>query len=175
MFEWYEAVFLFAAGAVLSLVGSYIQRLWSRKDKVEEDEREAQRRDREEQQAARRQHRKERVKAYIDYLDLAGKVVGAAVIRKSGQKMYADNMLGVQQNVTEDDWLKGLNSRYPRPNVYEMTGALFSALSVARTGEMRQALMDVMVPLAQENVDGPAAMSAIAAAEKMVEDFISSG
>lgn len=174
MVDVWQAVLLLLAGAVIGLGSSFVQRLWTKSDILEAEERQEERRIREEEREKIRQRREKTMKPLLDFLDVAKRYVASEGLKATYKRTYQDNLGNVQDKMTEEQWLDEMNKKYPGPTMSDVVLAFSAAGATASTQDILKALQSAMMSLGPEQLaQGKSnAYSAISAVERAIEQYV---
>lgn len=174
MVDVWQAVLLLLAGSLIGLGVSFVQRLWTKSDILEAEERQAERRKREEERETIRQRREKTMKPVFDFLDVAKRYIASEGLKATHKHTYQENLGGVQAMMTEEQWLGEMNKKYPGPTMSDVVLAFSAAGATASTQEILNALHSAMKSLGPEQLaqGRPDAYSAISAVERVLEQYL---
>jgi hypothetical protein len=160
MVDWWQAFLLLAAGALLGLAATYVQRRWSRSDTLEAAQREHRYKVAEERREAVRRHRRERVQAILDFLMLA--------------KQYRAQK-EIEQVAHRDDGWDWQSMGLPALDDEHVTHAGLVAMASAPTQQLYNAVMEAWWAVTDKEKSPEALRKAVAAirlVDNLVERYI---
>jgi hypothetical protein len=183
MVDLWQAIVLLAAGTLLALASGYVQRWWSKSDTLEaeerqatrrhqEEEREALRRTEEEKRQATRQYRRERVRAILDFLELAKKYQAREATKHHIEGFYERNVDGVKEKLSLEHFRKsiiGQDATLSGPQFYQLTHAMIMAVASSPTFDMAERVTKVYGS-AGEHVGEQ--WSSIQSLEELLEEYV---
>jgi hypothetical protein len=185
MFEWWQTVVLslgtLIVGGVIAVSSGYLQHRWATDAARKAEERQAAYRVREEERQYIRQHRRERMKPVLDFLEVVKRYAGEAVVINRLRENYKrlSGSTGTLP-ITWEEFEKETRKDWSVPDFFEVFRRLCVALLVSPTKEVEAALFDALVAVLLQEVRGkPAkgfsdqqASDAIRAAEQLVERYL---
>jgi len=174
MVDLWQALILLLAGTGIGLGSGWVQRLWTKSDMEEAEERQAEQRNREEQREAIRKIRQKTMKPVLDFIQVAKRYAASEGIKETYKRTYQDNLGGVQGKMTEEQWLGTMNKKYPGLTMNDLVLAFSAAIATASTPEVQVALKSAFSTLGPDQLahHRSDAYSAIAAAEHVIEQYL---
>lgn len=174
MVAWELALLFLVTGTILGLVASFVQRLWTKSDIEEAEERQAEQRKREEEREAIRKIRQMTMKPVFDFIQVAKQYAASEGMKETYKRTYQDNLGGVQGKMTQEQWLGAMNKKYPGPTMSDVVLAFSAAVATASTPEVQVALKSALVTLGPDQLAHRRsdAYSAIGAAEHVIEQYL---
>jgi hypothetical protein len=183
MIDWWQALLLSVAGALvgglITLAVSYATHSWTTDAAREAEERQAAHRVKEEERQYTRQHRQERMKPVLDFLEVAKRCAGEEVVIDLMQHAYRRLAETETPALTWEEFEKVMRRDWAVPNVYQLLRAFYGAFLIAPTPEVETALGLTLgaVLVQQQRVSGQdlsekRAGDAIKSAERLVERYL---
>jgi hypothetical protein len=179
MFEWWQTVALslgtLVVGGVIAVSSGYLQHRWTTDSTRKAEERQAAYRVTEEERQYIRQHRRERMKPVLDFLEVAKRCAGEEVVIALTMQAHQEVIAKQTAAFTQEEFEKAIRKDWAVPDAYQLLRAFYGADLIAPTPDVEMALsqaLEAVLKASRQKITYEESSDALRSAEQLVERYL---